>query len=338
MTVLSVVTNHEPRLADDFAVTRMTCFALVTAAACWCQRGWSGSLGAFHPLLDTLALAAIAIAVWHGAYDGVLAQPLLEHRLGKWWIPAFAAGYLLLAAAVITAWHFTPEYALVAFLAYSSWHFGTEQEIEPLSLRRAAAAFALGALPIAAACHWHPDQVSAIFRAMLGSTQGSLFSQQLTRAGAALLWVLAAVAGLQAFSGPGNPSRVTRLARVCLLALELLLFWCCDPVLAFAIYFCCWHTPEHLVSSSRDDNGCYSARIMFCNLRAGLFPWLISLAGLALMLTLRPRSLVTYVSAIFVFLSALTVPHMVLNELSRLTRMTRQSRPAGPNQCAKPFA
>jgi Brp/Blh family beta-carotene 15,15'-monooxygenase len=212
----------------------------------------------------------------------------------------------------------------LAFLAYSSWHFGTEQESEPLSPRKAAASFAKGALPIAAACHWHPDQVAAIFRAMLGSTELSSFPQQLTHSAAALLWAFIVVAGLGASTDPGRTRRGIRILPVCLIALELLLFWRCDPVLAFAIYFCCWHTPEHLVSSSRDDRGVYSVPIMIRNLRAGVFPWLVSLAGLALMLAFRPHSFVMYVSAIFIFLSALTVPHMALNEVSRLTRLTSQ--------------
>jgi Brp/Blh family beta-carotene 15,15'-monooxygenase len=320
MTVLSATFHHQPRRQSDYALTRMICFALVAFFGCRFQRSWSTGSGVLTPFVDGLALIAIAIAVWHGAYDGVLARPFFKPRFGKWWIPAFAAGYLLLAGAVLFAWNLSAEYALIAFLIYSSWHFGTEQDLEPLSLPNAAAAFALGALPIAAACHWHPDQVSAIFGVMTGSAAESAFPLQITRFCGTLLWVLTGLACAGALPFPGSIGRTARLSRLCLIAIELLLFWYCDPVLGFAIYFCCWHTPEHLVSSSRDRNGFYSAQMMFANLRAGMFPWLASLAGLAGMLALRPQSLANYVSAIFIFLSALTVPHMVLNEVSRLTK------------------
>jgi len=338
MTDLALGVDSESFDRNDFAGMRLIAFALVTAAACWFQRGWSNQPGAAHPVVDVIALVAIAIAIWHGAYDGVLARPLFERRLGRWWTSTFAVGYLLLAGAVFVAWHLQPEFALVAFLAYSSWHFGTEQESEPLSPRRAVAAFAGGALPIAAACHWHPDQVMTIFRSMLGSRSENAFPQQLIHACGALLWVLALVAVVGALPHILTALKTTRTSLLCLIALELTLFWCCDPVLAFAIYFCCWHTPEHLVSSSRDNNACYSARIMVSNLRAGMFPWLVSLAGLAVMLTLQPRIMTMYVSAIFIFLSALTVPHMALNELSRLVSRRRLSRATAAQHCARPIA
>jgi Brp/Blh family beta-carotene 15,15'-monooxygenase len=101
---------------------------------------------------------------------------------------------------------------------------------------------------------------------------------------------------------------------------ELLLFWCCDPVLAFAVYFCVWHTPEHLVSTSLDDQSVFTPRIMWQNLRAGIPAWLTSLAALTALLAFRPQSVTGYSSGLFVLLSALTVPHMGLNEMRRFAR------------------
>ena len=105
-----------------------------------------------------------------------------------------------------------------------------------------------------------------------------------------------------------------------LIAVELLLFWCCDPVPAFAIFFCVWHTPEHLVSTSLDDEDLFRQRIMWQNLRAGIPAWLASLAALAVVLAFRPQTMTGYASGLFVVLSALTSPHMGLNEMRRLAR------------------
>jgi Brp/Blh family beta-carotene 15,15'-monooxygenase len=318
----------EPLAADDFAGRRMLCFAGGTAAACWFQPALSGTSGAVQPFVDMFALAAIAIAIWHGAYDGVLARPLFERRLGKWWMSAFAAAYLLPVAAVLTAWHFAPECALVTFLAYSSWHFGTEKYLGPVNLTTSVTAFSMGALPIAAACHWHPDQVREIFQWMLGSAAGSLFAQHAIHVCGSLLWPLTLVAAAGACVWLGERSQTTRLLLLPQIALELLLFRCCDPVLGFAIYFCLWHTPEHLVSSSVDRAGRYSTRIMLHNLRAGIIPWIAALAGLALAVAFTPGTLAGYASAIFILLSALTVPHMALNELRRFPAINHQSRSA----------
>jgi Brp/Blh family beta-carotene 15,15'-monooxygenase len=102
--------------------------------------------------------------------------------------------------------------------------------------------------------------------------------------------------------------------------MELILFWCCGPVPAFAIYFCMWHTPEHLVSTSLDSDGLFTPRIMWQNLRAGIPPWIASLAAMIVLLAFRPQSVTGYASGLFVFLSALTVPHMGLNEIRRFAR------------------
>jgi Brp/Blh family beta-carotene 15,15'-monooxygenase len=320
MTLLSAKAAHMPCLTNDLAGTRLIFFTGFTTVACWFQKSPYGSTASGHALIVRIALIAISIAVWHGAYDGTLARPRFEPWMGRWWFPAFASGYLLLVGATLIAWHVAPASTLVAFLLYSSWHFGTEQDVERLTPGGAVSGFAYGALPISAACYWHPEQVNTIFRAMLGSSADSAFPLNLTRLWATLLWAIVAFAALGALLGLRGKAQSTRLSLTSLIAVELLLFRCCDPVLAFAIYFCMWHTPEHLVSTSLDRDGLFKPRIMWQNLRAGLPPWIASLAALTTLLALRPQSVTGYTSGLFVLLSALTVPHMGLNEMRRFVR------------------
>ena len=320
MTLRSAETAYLPSVPNDFAVTRQLGFTVFTVLACWFGKSPYGSTGSGQTLLARIALIAISIAVWHGAYDGVLAQPRFEPRMGRWWFPVFASGYILLVGATLIAWYVSPATTLVAFLLYSSWHFGTEQDVGRLTLGGAVSGFAYGALPIAGACYWHPDQVVTIFRAMLGFSANPAFPLDLTRMWAALLWVIVAVAALGALLGFRGKALSTRLAGMSLIGVELLLFWCCGPLLAFAIYFCVWHTPEHLVSTSLDRDGVFNPRIMWQNLRAGIPPWIASLAALSVLLAFRPQSVTGYASGIFVLLSALTVPHMGLNEMRRFAR------------------
>lgn len=320
MTLIAAQAEPLPRLPNDFAGTRLFAFTVITVVACWLEKTPYGNTGSCQALLTWLALIAISIAVWHGAYDGTLSQPLFEPRIGRWWFFSFAAGYLLLVGATLIAWHVEPAFTLIAFLLYSSWHFGTEQDVERLTLGGAFSGLACGALPISAACYWHPNQVNTIFRAMLGSSAQAAFALDLTRSCAALLWGIVAFAAFGTVLGLRGKAPSTRLSGMSLIAVELLLFWCCDPLIAFAVYFCLWHTPEHLVSTSLDRKGVFTPRIMWQNLRAGIPPWIAALTVLALLLAFRPQSVTGYVSGLFVLLSALTVPHMGLNEMRRLAR------------------
>jgi Brp/Blh family beta-carotene 15,15'-monooxygenase len=320
MTLLTAKSALLPSVHNDFAGTRLLGFAVFTVLACWFEKSPYGSTGSGQTLLARIALIAIAIAVWHGAYDGTLARPRFEPWVGRWWFPVFASGYLLLFGATLIAWYVAPAPTLVAFLVYSSWHFGTEQDVERLTLGGAVSGFAYGALPIAAGCYWHPNQVVTIFRAMLGSSANPAFPLDLTRVCAALLWVIIGLAALGALLGMRGRAQSTLLSLMSLIAVELLLFWCCDPLLAFAIYFCVWHTPEHLVSTSLDGDNVFRQRIMFQNLGAGIPAWIGALGALAVVLAFRSQSLPGYASGLFVLLSALTVPHMGLNEIRRFAR------------------
>jgi lycopene beta-cyclase len=269
-----------------------------------------------HGLLIAI-IAGICIAMWHGAYDGVLAKPVFAPRLGRLWLAGFAAGYLLLAGAVMLLWWAAPALALLLFLLYSAWHFGTEVDFESLSPMSALTALSIGGLPILAACRWHVAEVSSLFATMLGNGTQKVFAQSVAMAAAQLLpaGLLIAVCGVGA--GFRGKAWSTRIELLVLIALEMVLFRLCNPVLAFGIFFCVWHTPEHLTSSARDADGRFSARVMWQQLRSGIAPWVASLCLLGLMIGLGPRNLIAYESAIFIFLSALTVPHMALNEIRR---------------------
>jgi Brp/Blh family beta-carotene 15,15'-monooxygenase len=260
-----------------------------------------------HPasrLWVPVALAAVALAVWHGAYDGVLAEQALQPRFPFRWRLPFYVSYLLLTAAVLVLWWLEPVAALVGFLLYSSFHFGIEAEHRRTGPARVGA-FATGAIPIVAACCWWPREVTDIFISMLRGSSASAAMVQKVSAGFLLPTVV--VAALGAYS-----QRRMCGARVGLIASELLLFRLCPPVVAFAVFFCLWHTPEHLVETSRDRMNRFSARLALSNLRRGLGPWLLSLAAVVTAVFWGRHTITCNTGLVFIALSALTVPHMVL--------------------------
>ncbi len=275
--------------------------ALVAALGSrWLPSGW--------PWVP-LAIAAIAVAIWHGAFDSVLAEETLQPQYGSAWRPAFYASYLALAAVVVLLWWAAPTLALTMFLLYSALHFGTESE-QRLSPGRVLTGVATGLLPIAAACHWWPHEVTAIFAAMLRG--GVPHAPEMTSVAGWLLWPVAAVCIVGACR-----TRNHVLGSLVLIATELALFRWCSPLAAFAVFFCLWHTPEHMVSTSLDSSGRFQLSKMKQHLWRGVGPWLLSLAAMAIMGWYSRRTAPAYAGVLFIVLSALTVPHMVLAELCR---------------------
>ena len=315
---------------------RFLFFAVTAAAFCVASAmHWLGG-----PAVPVVVLAAIAVAMWHGAYDHVQAGQMLAAPLGRHWLRIFLIGYAALAAVTLLGWWAFPLASLVCFLGYSAWHFGTEADQGRLTLVGSLAGPALGAVPIVAACRWHAGAVAPVFAGMLAGmpglggapglpdeapAHGVLLTQVLSAACGPVLAVAFAAILLGVF---GREPRV-RGVLCAVTALQVALFVCCDPLVAFAVYFCCWHTPEHLVATSVPAfAGESSLKVNLAgNLRAGLLPWLVSLVFAGGMFALGRHRAASYRAEIFIVLSALTVPHMVLNEVRRARNGRR--RPEG---------
>lgn len=271
-------------------------------------------------LVLTAALAAISVAMWHGAYDAVQAEPLLKPRFKAKWCVVFPLGYMALVALTLIGWWVFPVVSLVLFLAYSAWHFGTEPERGTASFATLMVALALGALPIVAACRWHGAEVELIFAQMLRGMQAGKLTDALGEA----FWPVLGLACMGAAAGVIGRGASERFKTVSVIGVTALLFVFCDPLVAFAVYFCCWHTPEHLIATSLPDgNGQTLMERMGSNLRAGFLPWLLSLVLLGVVFMVGRHAAESYRAEIFIVLSALTVPHMALNELGRWQMMRR---------------
>ncbi len=296
-----------------FLPGRLLLLACATAVVCAGSR--TGILPG--PIAAALAIAAVAIAMAHGAYDHLQGRRRLAPRFGARWPLVFFPAYLLLAGLTLAGWRFAPVTSLLLFLAYSSWHFGLEPEGRLPGVLRLVTGFALGALPIVAACRWQPSEVNAIFSQMLGPS--SNHAGPLTGALGSACGPLAALALVGAASGALVRPLADRLQLAASVGLQLALFFFCQPVIAFAVFFCCWHTPEHLLATSLPDGlGSTLRGNLLSNLRAGLGPWMLSVATLAGMFVFGRQGLVAHQAQLFVLLSALTVPHMALDELRRV--------------------
>ncbi len=137
-------------------------------------------------------------------------------------------------------------------------------------------------------------------------------AEALTAVFGAACWpvVLAAVGGILAVCIADRTAHRAKLLTV--LAAELVLFRQCVPLVAFAVYVCLWHPPEHLIATSAraGEPSRMTVTRVRANLRAGVVPWIIALLGAGLAALLSHRTLATEAAQIFIVLSALTVPHM----------------------------
>ena len=266
-----------------------------------------------------LALGAVAVAMWHGACDPVQGESTLRPLLGRRWLPVFLLAYAALVGLTLLGWYLFPTLSLVFFLVYSAWHFGTEPEQRTPQLLTAIFPLALGAVPILAASCWHPAAVLPILQAMLLRAPGAdARAAEINHVLAAAFWPAAIVALAGILLGRFGRNAKARMELLAVTALEIALFVCCEPLLAFAVFFCVWHSPEHMLTVSVPAGPGESVRgNLQHNLRAGFIPWIGSLVLLGLVFAFGRPAASAYSGELFIVLSALTVPHMALNELRR---------------------
>lgn len=247
----------------------------------------------------------IVLGVPHGALDGAVAAPLLRPRYGRAWFGIFAVPYLGLAALVLVAWQIAPLVTLAGFLALSVMHFG-EEDAGP---GRPFEALVRGALPIALPALLRPDETAGLFAVV---TRVALPQLPVWWSAASWLWL-----GLAACWIVGQRRRPTVLAEMAALACA---FWLLPPLAAFTLYFVGLHGPRHMRALVRDPHRAPGIETMRRAVRASLPVFGLTLligAGLwPLYAAGSPDAAAALLALTLQMLSALTVPHVLLDRLA----------------------
>jgi len=252
------------------------------------------------------ALAAIIVlGVPHGALDGAVAAPLLRPRFGRLWFGVFALPYLGLSALVLVAWQIAPLTTLAGFLALSVLHFG-EEDAGP---GRPIEALVRGGLPIALPALLRPEETAELFALVARVPMPELPTWW---SAAAWLWLAGAVLWLAIH----RPRRAV-LAECAGLAAA---FWLLPPLTAFALYFVGLHGPRHMRALVRDPVRAPAIDTMGRAVRAALPIFALTLglgAGLwPLYAPGSPGPTATLLALTLQMLSALTVPHVLLDRIA----------------------
>lgn len=295
---LQVSTLFWPVVAGTAGVT-----AVATA---WSPHGWM-----------SIAAVVAVIAVFgipHGAVDHLVVETVGGHhdRASR---SGFVVNYVLAMAAVGLIWLELPPLALVIFIALSVHHFGQSDLAylrlsgpSALAIQWSRGLFLVG-LPLVA----HVTSIAPVVERLGGGDPaGWPWLLELWWLWAGVLVVQHAIIGLAVASRMHERTVIGR-ETVTVGALTLL-FLTADPLLGFAVYFGLWHSLAHLLVLTgllgSEPRPAWSLVRLAAPLTAVSLS-VLAAVGVGATLVGRPHVLVP---GVFVFVSMLTLPHMIVVE------------------------
>jgi len=273
-----------------------------------------------------LSVSVLVLGIPHGAMDHRVAEWVLRDRLSGRWMPVFLITYCSLAGLMLLIWFSAPWAALEIFLILSALHFGLG-DVKDIQNNSAGCqlllAFTRGVIPIGLPIIFHCNEVNLLFGWLTSNGHGAngfaipgLFPSAVLITIPAFLFHLGRAVVKQDWSGTGE---------LCILALVGSIL---PPLISFAVYFGLWHSPRHLMElacwreqqlDGRSVNGKSEAISFVSGLRRvaweavplTVVTWLLMAVGFRIVRNSFSVDAST-VRVIFVSLSALTVPHMLL--------------------------
>ena len=248
-----------------------------------------------------LAVAIAIVGVPHGGLDHWTGKAMLFERFGPLWSLVFFPLYLAVAGVVVLGWVAVPWLTLVLFVLMSAWHFGTEDNVQ-----HDLDAIALGGLAI-----WIP----ALFRSNeMASLLTQIVPMESSRFAISIMpsiQVLAILSLVYLVFRVLSPWDAYRLHVPVHHYVLMPLFIFTPILLSFGIYFCGWHSIRGLLRLARQQN------LPVASFIVSLVP--LSLGALALVavggwwLSSQMSLDAKIVQTLFVGLSAIAVPHLILH-------------------------
>ena len=252
-------------------------------------------------------VAAIGIVFFglpHGAVDTLVAQKLnmTESPLR---LLLFLALYVGLAGAAVAFWMAAPTVALVFFLLISAWHFGGDWSPTIMGLDR----FIVGTALLCSTTLLHEGDVAVVFASLVPAAAAELLAASMF----ALACTFLPVAACLPFK-PEIRSTAPRIPIVATLIAALTL----PPLLFFLVYFCWYHSPRHLEESLTDMRSVPSPRVLRSIIGHMVFAVPIMAAASHFASAADHLVQSAWLQFGFIGLFALTVPHLVLEEIRQV--------------------
>ena len=256
----------------------------------------------FEPVVFCLFLILI-LGISHGALDNIKGKKLLK-LFGYKQNVSFYLGYVLISSLIIIFWLIFPNTILLLFLIVAAYHFGKEDTV--FSFRKKffiseCLFFFKGSTVIMAPLLLKREETNEIFRILnFNVFEAEFFSNEFL-IGMLCLGFLSSM--YISKKENTNLKSVMIMDFFSLIILNLFL----SPILAFTLYFCFLHSIRHLFDEK--------IKLKFTTkklIKATLPLTLITTIIMICIYYMIKDFEYIYISLLFIILSCLTVPHMLL--------------------------
>ncbi len=256
-----------------------------------------------------LTTGVAVIGVPHGGLDHWTGHRLLHVRFPRIWPALFFPAYLAVGMLVVGGWLFAPVATAIAFFLVSAWHFGLEDEHRTgtgIAFEQLVA-IAVGGLVIWIPMWTQSERVETLLTAILPRDIPVVVSTIMT----ATRWIafamlpIALAAILQDLGSSEGQYRALRNASF------MFMFATVDVVLSFGIYFCAWHSIRGLQRLGRE-HGLQWHQLIWHAFPLSLGAIAMAAAGMWFWSTGMTMTDAT-VKTLFLVLSAIAVPHLILH-------------------------
>lgn len=259
-----------------------------------------------HALPVALAVLVGVVGMPHGGVDHLTGSALLKPIAPRYWPLVFATGYMVVMAVVVAGWIWFPLLILVGFVLLSAVHFGMADN-SPHMAGGLALTMLEGSMVVWVPALFHPAEFARLLIWVVPGNrwpENILFDPSLQAA----LWLALGIVVARA-----TATSVYTAIRVIGFAI---LFAIAPPLVSFAVYFCGWHSIVELTRLARQAN-MTDPVAGFVRVAVVTAP----LSGLAVLLAVIGWLLVSadgpptpgIVQAVFMGLSVVAVPHMLLH-------------------------
>jgi beta-carotene 15,15'-dioxygenase len=263
-----------------------------------------------EPLLA--AVLILTLGVPHGSFDVLLIkQKLHGPNNTKYKLIRLIAIYVGMALTMLLFWWASSGLALVFFLLISAYHFGgdwvpdslntTDSNKDKSKYTNALVRFVVGSALLCSTTLLHSEEVKTIFSWLTKTENASVLSTYMKFIALPLLGI-----GIVTFSMFVFDSFLGFIELILVFSAAISL----PPITFFVIYFCLLHSIRHLFEVQTKLSALNRNTIVKGALPYGLVAIISCLVGATFFnqLTVGPALL----SAVFIGLAALTVPHMIL--------------------------
>jgi Brp/Blh family beta-carotene 15,15'-monooxygenase len=260
-------------------------------------------------LAGTLAVLVAVVGMPHGGLDHLFARRWLRPRLGRRWPLPFLVAYLAVAGLVVAGWVFAPAVTVVLFFLISAAHFGDDPDAgQPANLVE-------GGMVVWVPLLFRTAEVSELLAWVIPGGDAAAVLKAVN-ASTPLLWALAAfTVGSLPFLGWQAAVRKLVLAA---------LFAVLPTLLGFIVYFCGWHSTRELAALARQadptDFGRGLRRVILAAAPMAGSAVAGTAAGAWWFASGRELTPVL-VQAVFLGLSAVAVPHILLQAVMKRLRV-----------------